>query len=786
MGSRGVDAILLAPLRHPWVAVALILLGTAACGQGLRHLEKDVRIEKVFPERDARRASYEELKEVFGRDDETAYCVLELPTSVLEPAAMARIHSLTEALKEQAWVDERRLVSLSNTPLARVTGPDAFDVGPLYDPQTVAEKGWKTDEVERLLRDHPVFSNRLLSDDRRLAGFLVPMAPGPRTEASRRAFAKSVRGFWAERLEPSERIHLDGFAITYDAVLEMLNQDVRFFYPLALVLLLIALWAVFRRVLVTVLVVITMTLAVVWTLGAMGTLGIPINFISASCIPVMLLVVCVGDAVHLVSRYRQLLAAGQAKQDALEAAVTDVGRACFFTSVTTAAGFASLLTSQIEIVRELGVPTALGVVFGYALTFLLLPPVLALAAAPQASSDARGLLAGPLERLAQAVHRHPGRVALAALVLVAGALALAPQVSTENRLLNDFDEESELLQTRLFFEQRLGGIAPVELIIDARTPGRAMDPDVQGGLLKLAHTLRSPAYKERGVLFCLGLPDFLSDAYYTWEARDPSKKGTIPLDDAGKLHELRWLFGLSGEDPTLAYMDDPDTPQKVRLQLRIRNLYTTPFFALIEQIRADAKAHLPPNVDVRITGNTLMSQAITTSLVEDMLRSFGTAFALVGLLILVFFRSVKLALLGMIPNLVPLVLVLACMAVAGVPLTVSTSIVFTVVFGISVDDTIHFVAALDHNQRRAEQDAPATADTPVDVLSDPISLTLTRTGASLILSSIVLVAGFGVLWGSNFTANRYFGALAALTIVFALLADLVLLPALLWLMRRGR
>lgn len=776
--NQRIDGILTFSLRRPRLALALALGLTLLFAGSLPGLRKDVRIEKIFPERDARRADYDELREVFGRDDETAFCVLELPGSVLEAPALARIHSLTTALEAHPLVDERRLISLSSAPLVRVPREGELDIGPLYEPRR--REGWDAAEIDGMLRGHPAFANRLLSDDRRLASFLVPLVPTAeplsqeaKTERRRR-FAREVRAFWKANLRPGEQVHLDGFAITYDTVLGLLNKDVALFYPLAIALLLIALGCVFRRVLATVLCVGTMIATVIWTLGSMALLGIPINWLSASCIPVMLLVVCVGDAVHLISRYHQQVGWGIPARSSLEHAVRDVGRACFFTSVTTAAGFSSLSLSQVEVVQELGIPTGLGVLYGYLITFLVVPPLLAWARPPQLGVRAGGdLLERPLAGLARFTARAPGRIVLASGVVFVGALALIPQVSLENRLLNDFDPDTEIMATRIFMEERLGGIAPLEVIVDGKQPGRIMEADAQRGVLSLCNALRAEPFRERGILFVLSLPDFLTDAYYTAvEERAPEFKGKLP-DRVDALQQLRFLYSLGGEDdPTEPYADDADEPRRLRIQMRVKNLYTSEFFALVEAVRAEAERHLPGDVAIRITGNTLMSQAIHQSLVGDMARSFGLAFLLVGVLVLLFFRSVELALLGMLPNLLPLTLVLACMALAGVPLSVSTSIVFTVVFGISVDDTIHFVAALAQNEREGAR-------------PDPITATLQRTGLSLVLSSVVLVAGFAVLWLSNFKANRYFGLLASLTIVFALLADLVLLPALLWL-RRGR
>jgi hydrophobe/amphiphile efflux-3 (HAE3) family protein len=766
------DRALTLSLRRPALALTLTTLSTIGLGAALPALQRDVRIEKVFPERSEHRAAYDALTTTFGREDETALALVELPGDVLSAEALGRLHELTRALTRLDLVDGARVVSLTNATLARVTGPEELELGPLFTPDQAP--GWDRAHHERLLASHPAFADRLLSRDRRLAGFLIPLEPPPpevarHDETTRRRFAQTVRAFFAAELRPDEQVHLDGFAITNDTVLTLLEQDLGRFLPLSIGLLFVALGLVFRRVLPTLLAVVTVILSVVWTLGAMALLGIPFNFISTT-IPVMVLVVCVGDAVHLIARFHQRLQAGLAPRPAMEEAVREVGRACFFTSVTTAAGFLSLLTSQVEVVRELGAPVALGVLFAYLLTLLLVPPVLAWAPAPKRFGGTH-LLAGPLDALARLVARRPGAITAGTALLMLGCLLTAPTVSRETRLLQGFDEDQPIVQTRRLFEQRMGGVAPVEVLIDAGTPGRALDPDVQQGVLDLCQALRSPEAKEQGVLYVLSLADLLADAHWTWKGRASEAQGTLPAD-RGKLQDLLNLYRLFADpDPTVDLVDDPDAPQVLRVQIRIENLETTPFWALIDRVRREAQAHLPADVAVRVSGNTVMSQAIHHTLIGDMLRSFGLAFALVGALVLVFFRSPRLALLGMLPNLLPLLLILACMSLTGTALSLTTSIVFTVVFGISVDDTIHFVAALAQNEQ-------------ANAAPDPITATLRGTGLSLVLSSAVLVGGFSVLLVSNFSANQTFGALIAATAVFALVGDLVLLPALLWLLRR--
>ncbi len=766
-------AVLTAPIRFPVATLLVVVAASVGLGLQLGKLRSDVRPEKVFPERDPRLAAYQHFIDVYGKDDETAFCLLELPegSDVLSVASLERVHAITEKLAEHPLVDDYELVSLSRASFVRLVGEDGLEVQPLYEPKRA--ETWDRDAMDAVLAEHPAFKDRLLDAERRIAGFLIPMAPGERTERTRTEFAIAIKEFWANEVRDGERAWLEGFAITNHSVLTLLREDSARSYPVTLILILLALAFLFRRVEPVVLTVVVVVASVVWTLGVMATAGIPMSYLSVS-VPVMIVVVGVGDAVHLISRYYQCIGDGLEKRAALTSAVTDVGVACFFTSATTAAGFLSLQLSQVELVRELGGPMAIGVGSAWLLTFTVLPPALLLLPAPPVGAKLAGIgaLEGVMARVSRLVRERPGRVAAASLAIGVVAGALVPLIRVESRMLQDFDPDEPLMATRLFFEDRMGGIAPLEIVIEGDEDGRVMDPDVQEALFALTERLRGEEFRERGVLFALSLPDYLADMWHTLEARRPGTRRLPEEPSRAALAQLLLGYEMANPDPTTDLIDfDRKT---TRVQLRVENLWTEDFFELVGAVEAEARDAMPDDVRVDVTGMSLMAQAINESLVRGMLESFAIAFVTVIALVLIFFRSIRLTVVAILPNVLPIVAVLAFMALTGVRLAVSTSIVFSIVFGIAVDDTIHFVAGL-HHQTRAGRST-----------RDAVDGAIRETGTALCLTSIVLALGFSILWLSHFKANHYFGTLASVTVAFALLADLFLLPALVILSdRRG-
>lgn len=739
----------------------LVLAVTALLGQHLPNLRVDPRIEKTFPTDDPRLADYQALRDDFGSGEDAAMCVVEFPSDVLAPAQIARIHDLTAQLEQETWVDAEKLLTLSRATFVRTDSEGELEIGPLYTPERA--EGWDADAVAADLRANPAFDQRLVSRDRRLAAFYVTQAPGDESDDARAAFVAEMRAFFSPQgaLGQGEVAHLEGYAIARDSVLGQILDDSWSLFPLAFGLLLLVLALLFRQLVAPLLALTVIAGSCVWTLGAMAWLDIPLNTLSA-CIPVMVLVASVGDVVHLLTRFQAFRAQGQARESALTAAVHHVAGPCLLTSLTTAAGFGCLGLSQVELLSEFGLPVAFGVVAAYVVTLGAVPTLLTVLPLPTSAARAtRPAVQAALARFAAFPLAHPRGVIATTLILGALGLGLAPSISLDNRLSDDLDPASDLLQTRELLAQRFGGAAVLDVVVTDDDEG-VLGAPLQTGLLDLTRKLRSDEYREMGVLSALSLADFLRDAFHTWNGRAPEFDRLPANTDA--LAQLHFLYTFSPQDPTQDLLDDTIDPSQTRIQVRLGSVYTSQLFALADKLEADAAALLPPSAKVTVTGTSYMGRLVTQSLVSEMLLSAGMAIALVGLMVCVFFRSLKLAVLGVLCSALPLLLVLGVMASGGVVLTLSTSVVFALAFGISVDDTVHMLSA--YSQRKAQGDPQALRNA------------LFETTRALVFSTLALVLGFGVMLFSNFPANRTFAWLLALTLVFALVADLLFLPAL--------
>lgn len=765
-------------LRRPGIALALVALlsalslGLLVAGrriEGAPRLRLDTRLELLLPQSDPRLEDYRAFGEAFARDDRLAVALLETPRDVFSEEFLARVHAFSERLAGLELVEGPRLVSLTHVSFIR-SGGGMLEVAPLYRPGET----WEPEPIRRALAGHPLYVDRVVGRDSDAVAFLVHLDPSSDTPRNRARLAQELEEAFEAFARDDEEVWLDGVLIARPRILRLIRQDmIRIFPAVAVVLIVVtAFW--FRDLRATLMTLGVVGGAVLWTLACMAVLGVPLSLISASVIPVLLLVAGVGDAVHLLSAYRRARRGGADAPAATRSALEHTFGPCLLTSMTSAAGFGALLTSDVPLVAQLGLPAAIGIGLAFVITFLGLPPLLARGwVSPGSEGGAWGeALAGRIEAWVAA---RPG----AFLLLGVGAILVcvwgAAQVRVESRMLGDFAADHPLRKTRAHFEERLGGVSAIEVFVrpgpkatwheglpEGEQPTRLLELDATAGIAALTSSLRSPEFRERGVLAVLSLSDFLIDMNHVLEDRAEGTRVLPPSMEAAA--QALFLYeGASPEDPTNDVLH-PDR-ERQRVQVRIKNLATPEFFALAEAIQKEARARLPADLEVRVTGNTFMIQAAHQSLIRNLALGLGIALLAVFSAVLIGTRSLRLACLGLIPNVFPLLLAGAAMAAGGVELRLATSVIFCVVFGIAVDDTIHFLAAL----KQHEGDGPRAQ----------VGAALRGTGSALVATTAILVGGLGTLALSDVLANRLFGALSALALLGALTADLFFLPALL-------
>ncbi len=513
---------------------------------------------------------------------------------------------------------------------------------------------------------------------------------------------------------------------------------------------------------------VTMGVALAWTFGMLGWLGWPQDGILEVLAP-LILVVGVCDSVHLLARFSSSGrdASERTRSERLAAAARSVGPPALVTSLTTAAAFVSFVASDLATFVRFGSIASFGVLCCLILTFALLPILVTLVPANAARQDS--VLASwqiILEGLLGVSERRD------ALLLATAALGLAVCLIGVKYLRVDQDwteslgESSSVVRSRRFVDERLGQSNTLEL--ELRIPS--------------GFELEDPATLSR-----------LDDFQLFLETVDGLGEATSILDIIGRVNRLlnddRPEFDRASDTHIgnaeileLIGFDDPGLLNAwvsfdrsvVRVSVGALELTTSAQRIILDDVERYTTAKLPPNWEVVATGRLAMQFAWVRDVQSTQMRSFPIALVLVFGMVAIFFKSIRLAALAMVPTLMPIVVTLGAMGWAGLTLDVGRSMIAVILLGIGVDDSVHL---LDHYKRQCRAGAdPANA----------IRASIRQTGRAVITTSFALALGFLTLMASAWQSISSFGIFIAIAILGALLASVLVLPALIFALARWR
>ena len=752
------------PLGLGFIALALVGL---AC---LPKLHFDFSPQTLFDSTSETARVWREYREIYGADDHVIVLLAEAPAAQL---------STWELLVElEAAIDAEvpgveRVRSLASQPIPRSPIPGHIEIAPYPFPRSDAEAA----ALAAQARDHPLLRNTLISPDGEAVVVFMKARDDIAAMSEVGPLIESLKGL-AARIggEHATQLHLLGpHAYRATVVGVMIREELRF-VPLTAVVLFAVLFVLFRSVAGVMIPLLSVGLGALWTLAAMALAGQGINIIN-TITATLILVIGVADAIHMMTRYGQERRSGFDRPDAMRRALRSVGIACLLTSLTTAVGFLTLQTAHLEILRDFGLFAALGVMLTFGLTIVFVPwalvrsPIDPVVRDPERGLDteANGLLGRLLTAQKNLVLRHPRTVALLCLALAAAFAAGIPRARVDNYIMEYVPRGDPILRAHQVLEEKLAGIVYLDVLLEAEGDQPWLDPS----LLQAAARAEELALAEEAVQAVDSPLALLRELRWVQRGGVHSDEPRDALPRTRREVASLLLLAEIADGDTLATTHLSFDRRVLRITTRAADVGAASYIQLERRLRAaleESFADSPGPIRVQITGTSQVGYSGIDSLIKDLLRSLVWAFVLIFGTLVVLFRSLRLGALAMLPNLMPLVIVLGAMGWTGRHLETLSAMVFSIGLGIAVDDTIHYLARWCEERR-----AGLTVE-------EAVTRTTERTGRAIVYTSIVLLLGFGVLYTSAFPPNKSFAVLASGVIGSALVADLFLLPALLlWL-----
>ena len=520
----------------------------------------------------------------------------------------------------------------------------------------------------------------------------------------------------------------------------------------------------FKSFKATIISIIVVVIGVLFSFGTMGMLGYDISILMA-LVPPVIIVIGIPNCIFLINKYHAEFKKNKDKDKSLHLMISKIGNITLLTNLTTASGFAAFLLTKSETLQEFGLVAAISIIFIFIVSILLIPIWFSFFPAPKLRHTQHldkkwvrsvvALLSDWVKNKRRTIY------IVSAILTVVGFIGLS-LIKTTGNITDDLSRNGDLYEDLQFFENNFGGVMPLEIIIDTKDENGINKPNIMLKVQELQDELSRYSEFSKPVSY-IEFVKYANQAY----KNDGPKYYTLPQRrDVGRISSL---VRKSEEINNLEVKLKDDIDSKSRISLRMKDIPTPKMDSILNQLKPKIDSIFnPEEYNVVVTGSSRVFLEGTKFLVGNLVYSLLLVILLISIFMAWMFRSFRMVIVSLIPNLIPLLLTSAIMGYFSIPIKPSTILVFSIAFGISVDDTIHFLA-------KYRQELVASNWN----IRQSVFNALKETGVSMIYTSVVLFFGFFVFVASDFGGTVALGLLVSITLFFAMLSNLLLLPALL-------
>ncbi len=671
---------------------------------------------------------------------------------------------LNEKLQEYEEVDF--VVSFSEIKeLKKTENPKSFTLTPVSNAEIFSEADI-AHYKQKLFNELPFYEGLIYSSSKKTIQSALYIRQDVVNTRARRDFILKKLNPALEQFEKDNNIDLKISGMPYIRTMNSQNifDEMKLFLGAALLVTSLLFFFFFRSARATLISIITVVIGVLWAFGFIGLFHFQITVLTA-IIPPLVIVIGIPNCIFLINKYQQEIKKQSNKNDALVQMISKVGYATLMTNVTTAAGFATFILTSSELLVQFGMVSSVCILGLFVLCILVIPLLYSIMPLPNdrhLKHLEKRWVDGFVNWMVSIVSfKRKYIYAVTTVILILSIIGMN-KIKVSGSLLEEMSQELQFFHDIKFFENEFDGIMPLEILIDTKKPKGVLKLNTLKRIEKLSKEIEKfPELSPTKSV--VNIVKFAKQAFYNGDPKFYSlptrQERNFMLPYAKSLEENKSMLS--------SYVDS--TGQYARVSTYMKDVGTEK----MEEIETTLKpiiAKIFPNnrYSVSFTGRALIFQKGTGYLVNNLVQSLLIAIGLIILIMGYMFKSVRMILISLIPNLLPLLITGGLMGYFGVPIKPSTILVFSIAFGISVDDTIHFLAK--YRQELLTSNRNVTAAT---------FSAIRETGVSMFYTSTVLFFGFAVFLISSFGGTKALGGLISATLLFAMLCNLVLLPALL-------
>ncbi len=625
---------------------------------------------------------------------------------------------------------------------------------------------------EELFNKYPFYDNFLFNNKTKTIRTAIYLKKDIVNTAARKDFVVDILIPHIDDFQELNNLDVRISGMPYIRTLNSQNivDEISLFIGAALLVTSLIFFFFFRSFRATIISLIVVCIGVMWTLGILGLLNYEITVLTA-LIPPLIIVIGIPNCIFLINKYQHEVKLHGNKVKSLQRVITKIGNATLMTNVTTASGFATFILTESKLLKEFGIVASLSILAIFILCLLIIPIIYTFLPYPKdrhLEHLNKRWIGGFVNWMEHMVRQKRIAIYASSVVLLIISMIGINQIKISGSLIEDMPKKTEFFNDIRFFEEEFNGIMPLEIMIDTKR---------KKGVMKLSTLKRMDELEDLIIetpelskpISVVGLVKYSKQAYYNGN----TKFYQLPTSQENSFILSYAKNSTSDVDLLKNFVDS--TGQYARITTFMKDVGTDKMERIEENLQTKIDKVFPKEkYDVTMTGKALVFQKGTKYLVKNLAISLSLAIFLISLFMAYMFRSGRMIIVSLIPNLLPLLVTAGLMGYLGVPIKPSTILVFSIAFGISVDDTIHFLA-----KYRQELQANHWK------IKISVYGALRETGVSMFYTSIVLFFGFSVFTISSFGGTVALGALVSATLLFAMLSNLLLLPSLLLSLERS-
>ena len=624
----------------------------------------------------------------------------------------------------------------------------------------------EVDSLKSVLYSYPFYDGFLYSDSSHATLIAVTLNREVLDSKYRNGIFKALDELLV-KFETSTKIkvHKSGLPYIRANSSTKVANEIKIFLLLSIFITALILYLFFRSFKATLYSLLVVCIGVIWSLGILVIFGYEITILTG-LIPPLIIVIGIPNCIFLLNNYHTEFKNHGNKIKSLSRVIQKTGNAIFLTNTTTAVGFGTFVFTKSTILVEFGVVAAIDVLVVFILSILLIPIIFSFLNEPKIKHTKHlenKLMERVVEVLVKLVSFHRKKIYITTIIIVGLGFYGISLITTTGNIVDDLPKHDPIVTDLMFFEENFKGVMPFEIVIDTKKKNGVFTDNAKTlyKIKKLQKTIAEyPQFSKP-----LSIVEAIQFSYQAYKKGNPKFYILPPATELNKLKE--YISKDSTRKDFASFIDKNN--QITRVSFQMADIGTLEMDTLLKEIYPKIDSIFDPKeYKVTVTGTSVAFLKGTNYLIENLITSLALAVLLIATIMSTLFSSVRMILIALIPNIIPLITTAALMGYIGIPIKPSTILIFSIAFGICVDDTIHFLAKYREELKKQKVG-----------IKKPVLLALRETGKSMIYTSTVLVFGFGVFTASSFGGTIALGFLVSFTLLMAILTDLLLLPSLL-------